>query len=100
MQADGKYKSELVRELAQALLSQGLHRPENATQRLKRESFEETFLETRLRKLCEQWHEGAVSQWEFQRCSLTINAMLEEMENDPQRFSGWRQRYRTTLEKN
>jgi len=94
---DGEYRNELVRELAQALLAEGLQRPETVVEHIKRVGFEELFLETRLRGLCEQWYAGALPQWEFQKRSLTINSMLEEMENDPQRFSGWSKRHRATL---
>ena len=98
MQADGAYRDELIQELAEALLAEGLHHPETVTEHLKRENFEESFLETRLRALCGEWEDGILSQWDFQKRSLTINGMLEEMENDPQRYSGWRKRYRATLD--
>ncbi|MDJ0838762.1 MAG: hypothetical protein QNK37_19750 [Acidobacteriota bacterium] len=81
------FRKKLLKELDDALLEAGLAHPLALEDKVRRESYEEGFLEGRLEVLSEAWQEGKVTQWEFQEKAMIIHDILNDWDNDPGRFT-------------
>ena len=87
MLSNKNFQKRIQQELRHALDREGLMRPLSLADKLKREGFEEGFLEGRLEELIELWHDDRISQMEFQHKAVCLHNMLTVLENDPRRFS-------------
>lgn len=87
MFTNSEYESDVVKRLQRALKREGLDAPRSFRDKLKREGFEEGFLEGQLEELIERWHNQRISQLEFQQKALTLNKLLDRLEKDPKRFT-------------
>ena len=87
MNSAKQFKKQVLTDMDGALLEEGLAHPLSLEDKLRRESYEEGFLEGRLEQLSANWETGKVTQWEFQEKAMVLHAMLQDLDTNPGRFS-------------